>query len=159
MGPSVQLFKVQNGEYGGANEPQNPKNLVRPSKKAVEWCPKFTIDVSPSTFCQELKYAKLVLLSHKVLHTSNLWFFTHGVGEKDEGIIGHIFQIFFLTITWPIPVHLTWPRACFNHTREGYKMIRSKTHQTHGLPMDNPNHDGTMVKCMSMNVQFLLLAS
>ena len=26
------IFKVQNGEYGGADEPQKPQNFVRPSK-------------------------------------------------------------------------------------------------------------------------------
>ena len=47
------------------------------------------MDVSPSTFCQELKYAKWVLLLHKVLYVFNLQFFTCGVGGKDNGIIGH----------------------------------------------------------------------
>ena len=36
MGSNVQLFKVQNGEYKGADEPQNPQNYVRPSKQALE---------------------------------------------------------------------------------------------------------------------------
>ena len=48
------------------------------------------MDVSPSTFYQELKYAKWVLLSHEVLRMFNPRFFTRGVGGKDEGIIGHI---------------------------------------------------------------------
>ena len=45
---------------------------------------------------------------------------------------------FYLTITWPILVHLAWPRARFDHTKEGYKMICSKIHEACGLPM--PNH-------------------
>ena len=32
MRSNVQVFKVQNGEYRGADEPQKPQNLVRPSK-------------------------------------------------------------------------------------------------------------------------------
>ena len=90
MGSNVQVFKVQNGEYAGADEPPKPQNFVRPSKLALEWCPNFTIDASPPTFCQELKYVKWVLLSHKAPHMFNLQVFTCGVGGKDEGIIGHI---------------------------------------------------------------------
>ena len=44
---------------------------------------------------------------------------------------------FFWTITWPILVHLACPRARFNRTREGYKMISSEIHQTRGLPVVN----------------------
>ena len=29
MGPNVWIFKVQNGEYGGADEPQNPQDFVK----------------------------------------------------------------------------------------------------------------------------------
>ena len=90
MGSNIWLFKVENGEYGGADEPQKPQNFVKPSKWPLEWCPYFTTDVSLSTFCQELKYAKGVLLSHKVLLMFNLQLLTSGVGEKDVGIIGHI---------------------------------------------------------------------
>ena len=32
MGSNVWTFKVQNGKYGGADEPQKPQNFVRPSK-------------------------------------------------------------------------------------------------------------------------------
>jgi len=32
LGSNVQLFKVQNGEYGGADEPHKLQNFVRPSK-------------------------------------------------------------------------------------------------------------------------------
>jgi hypothetical protein len=49
-----------------------------------------------------------------------------------------IFSGFFLTITWPILVHLAWPRARFDRTREGYKMISSEIPQTCGLPVTNP---------------------
>jgi hypothetical protein len=88
--PNVWLFKVENGEYGGAGEPPKPQNFVRPYKCALEWCPNFTTDVSQSNFHQELKYAKLILLLHEVLHTFNPQLFTRGVGGKDVGIIGHI---------------------------------------------------------------------
>jgi len=50
------------------------------------------------------------------------------------------FSGFFLTITWPILVHLAWPRAHFDRTREGYKMISSEIPQTRGLPMTNPTY-------------------
>ena len=87
---NVRVFKVQNGEYREADEPQKPQNFVRPSKWALKWCPNFTTDVSLSTFCQELKYAKWVLLSHGVLLMFNPWVFTCSVGGKDVGIIGHV---------------------------------------------------------------------
>jgi hypothetical protein len=32
MGSNVWVFKEQNGEYGGAEEPPEPQNFVRPSK-------------------------------------------------------------------------------------------------------------------------------
>jgi hypothetical protein len=48
------FFKYKMGNMEGL---MNPKNS--------------TIDVSPSTLCQELKYAKWVLLSYKVLLTLN----------------------------------------------------------------------------------------
>jgi hypothetical protein len=32
IGSNVWVFKVQNGEYGGADEPQKSQNFVRPSK-------------------------------------------------------------------------------------------------------------------------------
>jgi len=32
LGSNVWVFKVQNGEYGGADEPHKPQNFVRPSK-------------------------------------------------------------------------------------------------------------------------------
>ena len=32
MGSNVQVFKIYNGEYGGADEPQKPQNFVRPSE-------------------------------------------------------------------------------------------------------------------------------
>jgi hypothetical protein len=32
MGSNVWIFKVQNGEYGGADEPQKLQNFVRPFK-------------------------------------------------------------------------------------------------------------------------------
>ena len=51
------------------------------------------------------------------------------------------FSRFFLTITWPILVHLAWPRACFDGTIKGYEMIYSKIHQTHGLPILNTIHN------------------
>ena len=52
-----------------------------------------------------------------------------------------IFSRFFLTITWSILVHLAWPRAHFDHTGEGYKMICSEIHQTCGLPILNTTTD------------------
>ena len=45
---------------------------------------------------------------------------------------------FFLAVTCPILVHLAWPRAHFDRTREGYKMICSEIHKTHRLPVMNP---------------------
>jgi hypothetical protein len=39
MQSNVWIFKVQNGEYGGADEPQKSQNFVRPSKQALKWCP------------------------------------------------------------------------------------------------------------------------
>jgi hypothetical protein len=36
MGSNVWIFKVQNGEYEGADEPPKPQNFVRPSKQALE---------------------------------------------------------------------------------------------------------------------------
>ena len=74
----------------GLMNPKNPKNLSDFPNKFLNDVQTSQIDVSPSTFFQELKYAKWVLLSHEVLHAFNLQFFTHGVGGKDEGIIGHI---------------------------------------------------------------------
>ena len=35
--------------------------------------------------------------------------------------------------------------------REGYKMICSKIHQTHGLPMDNPMHEDNGDNCYSID--------
>ena len=32
FGSNVSILKVQNGEYGGADEPQQLQNFVRPSK-------------------------------------------------------------------------------------------------------------------------------
>ena len=32
MGSNIKLFKVENGKYEGADEPQKPQNFVRPSK-------------------------------------------------------------------------------------------------------------------------------
>jgi len=34
---------------------------------------------------------------------------------------------------------LACPRARFNRTREGYKMISSEIYQTRGLPVTNPS--------------------
>ena len=32
QGSNVWLLKIQNGEYGGGDEPPKPQNFVRPSK-------------------------------------------------------------------------------------------------------------------------------
>jgi hypothetical protein len=32
LGSNVWIFKVKNGEYGGADEPHKPQNFIRPSK-------------------------------------------------------------------------------------------------------------------------------
>ena len=36
FGSNVKVFKVQNWEYGGADEPPKHQNFVRPSKCALE---------------------------------------------------------------------------------------------------------------------------
>ena len=52
--------------------------------------------------------------------------------------LGEILFRFSFTITWSILVHLAWPRAHFDCTKEGYKMICSEIHKTCRLPVPNP---------------------
>jgi hypothetical protein len=65
------FLKYKMGNMEGLMNPKNSKILSDLPNKLLN---DVTIDVSPSTFCQELKYAKWVLLSHEVLLTLNPWF-------------------------------------------------------------------------------------
>ena len=80
-------------------------------------------------------------------------FFSWNFGGKDGGIIGQIWKKLspdFLTITWPMLVHLAWQKACFiNHRKEGYKMICSEICKTHRLPMPNPSNN---INCSNLNM-------
>jgi hypothetical protein len=58
------------------------------------------------------------------------------------------FSGLFLTMTWPIPVHLGWPRAHFDPTRKGYEMIYSEIDQTRRLPLMNADVSGPLKYCL-----------
>ena len=140
MGSNVCIFKVQNGEYGGAGEPQKLQNFVRPFQISSWMMSKPHNRCFPIHFLSGIKICKM--------GTTIVWGFAYVKPAVLVGRWGHYrphleekFSRFSLTITWPILVHLAWPRAHFDHTREGYKMISSEIHQTRRLPVTNPSND------------------
>ena len=127
MGSNVWVFKVQNGEYAGANEPWKPQKFCQTFQISFWMMSKLHNQCFTTHFLSWVKICKMGTAITQCFHLFNLWLWWEGWGHYWPHL-KEISSRFILTITWSILTHLAWPRAHFDCTREGYKIISSKIH-------------------------------